>query len=303
MKVAIIDINEQGFMQGWRGEQCVIFDDIRPGSISYAKVLKLTHPHRGVVNIKNGEGAWTAKYVFFTSPFTPEEVFDDRVGCKDSISQFLRRLKWVTHFTVVKATHTEPIKLTEEDWYKLEEETRETDRVRLEREKTDKVEASAKLAEVLETFKDDIYLTKPVPRNYAIATLDEMKGEAMATPDLSNMVPLEGSEGGGLLGLPGAVGLEPCLAGEGVPPAMTPTPEVVGRLQDIPDVGYPPSRISGLQPLALESIQGASRPVSPHKKIEWSTTSTTRFSPKGGMVRRPVKPVVKNTSCGELEEL
>lgn len=81
------------WFDGYDGEACVIFDDLRDSWFDYSFLLKLLdrYPHR--VESKGGSRQFMATTIFITSPFSPCQMYkglQDRDV--DSIQQLLRRI-------------------------------------------------------------------------------------------------------------------------------------------------------------------------------------------------------------------
>lgn len=84
------------FWNGYFDETVVLLDDIRAGQISLASLLRATDIYPVKVNIKGGFAPLRAEFIYITSPFPPEKVFED---CNEDIGQLRRRITKCTHFS------------------------------------------------------------------------------------------------------------------------------------------------------------------------------------------------------------
>lgn len=78
------------FMLGYRDHQVVIFDDLRPSSISADYMLRLLDRYFMVVNVKGGERTWKATHIIITNILPPQEFFGVYHG--EDLFQLLRRI-------------------------------------------------------------------------------------------------------------------------------------------------------------------------------------------------------------------
>lgn len=88
------------FMNGYRGEKGVIFDDFRCGTLRFEQVLQLLDGYRINTNVKYGIQPWLATDIIITAPEPPERLFTNRETGEqwDNIDQVLRRIDEVVPF-------------------------------------------------------------------------------------------------------------------------------------------------------------------------------------------------------------
>lgn len=89
------------FLNGYDKQQCVIFDDLRAGSLRFERLLQLTDGYRLFVNVKGGFVEWLAESIIITAPVPPEKMFINRENGEpwDNLEQLLRRIDEVREFT------------------------------------------------------------------------------------------------------------------------------------------------------------------------------------------------------------
>lgn len=97
----IICGENNGFMNGYRGQRGVIFDDLRSGTFRFARLLQLLDKYRITVNIKGGHVTWAAETIIITAPVPPDEMFVDRETREpwDHLDQLMRRIALIRMFT------------------------------------------------------------------------------------------------------------------------------------------------------------------------------------------------------------
>ncbi len=81
---------------GYNGHEEVIWDDFRPGHVTFSRLLRLTDRYPVSVECKGGMRQFRAKTICFTSPEHPSEMF---VDADDKVDQLMRRITKITHFT------------------------------------------------------------------------------------------------------------------------------------------------------------------------------------------------------------
>lgn len=82
---------ENGFLGGYNGEECAIFDDFRGDSMKMNVLLRLTDKYPYMVNVKGGYTRWTAKCVIFTCVDKPEHWYKN--SHLEDPEQLLRRFR------------------------------------------------------------------------------------------------------------------------------------------------------------------------------------------------------------------
>lgn len=82
------------FINGYNGEEGVLIDDMRAGTIDFNTLLALLDGYPTRVNVKGGHREWMAEVIVITAPKRPEEVFYDHVKEQpwDRIEQLTRRI-------------------------------------------------------------------------------------------------------------------------------------------------------------------------------------------------------------------
>lgn len=88
------------FMNGYTGQDGVLIDDLRAGSIDFETLLSILDGYPTFVNVKGGCIEWLANTVVITAPKRPEEIFYDHVREQpwDKVDQLLRRIDTIRDF-------------------------------------------------------------------------------------------------------------------------------------------------------------------------------------------------------------
>jgi hypothetical protein len=81
---------------GYDGHEDVIVDDFRASFCKLEYLLRLTDRYPFRVAYKGGFRQFLAKRIFFTSAFSPEQLFS---GGNDNVDQLLRRINTIREFT------------------------------------------------------------------------------------------------------------------------------------------------------------------------------------------------------------
>ena len=101
--------SSRDIFQGYNGEHTMILDELRPGVITYADLLRITDPH-GIDNqvmapARYSDKALACDLIIITTPFMPTEFYSllfpsiFRNNCEDSIDQLVRRLSVTIEMT------------------------------------------------------------------------------------------------------------------------------------------------------------------------------------------------------------
>lgn len=100
MKYIILSGDLKQFLNGYTGEEAVLFDDLRPGSIKFEMLLRLLDGYRVTVNIKGGQCQWLANRIIITAPIEPSEMYVNRETGQewDHLDQLLRRIDEIVEF-------------------------------------------------------------------------------------------------------------------------------------------------------------------------------------------------------------
>lgn len=79
---------------GYKGQESVVIDDIRPNTWDFSTVLRITDRYKFQVPIKGGFIQWVPKYIWITAPARPEEVYANHTNGEpyDGIEQLIRRI-------------------------------------------------------------------------------------------------------------------------------------------------------------------------------------------------------------------
>lgn len=85
---------------GYRGQKCVILDDIRATNWKFNNMLRLTDRYRLRVPVKGSFVQWLPETIIITAPGTPEEVYSNHSTGEtfDGIEQLLRRITEIREF-------------------------------------------------------------------------------------------------------------------------------------------------------------------------------------------------------------
>ena len=88
------------FINGYNGQDGVLIDDLRAGSIDFETLLSILDGYPTFVNVKGGIEEWLATTIVITAPKRPEEVFYDhqREQPWDKVDQLLRRIDVLRDF-------------------------------------------------------------------------------------------------------------------------------------------------------------------------------------------------------------
>ena len=92
------------FINGYRGEQAVVIDDLRAGSVDFEMLLAMLDGYPCIVNVKGGYVEWRAELIILTAPKRPEEIFYDHTREQpwDKVDQLIRRIDLLRDFDVVR---------------------------------------------------------------------------------------------------------------------------------------------------------------------------------------------------------
>lgn len=84
-----------GFFNGYIGEEFVIIDDIRAGTMRFELLLRITDRYPIHVNVKGSTMPWRAKVIIITAPVNPNEMFVNHETQQpwDHLDQLIRRLQ------------------------------------------------------------------------------------------------------------------------------------------------------------------------------------------------------------------
>lgn len=82
---------------GYDQHETVIIDDMRADTFPWNTLLRITDRYPNQVETKNGNRQLTAKRIIITSPYSPEEMFQNKIT--ENLGQFLRRITHIEHFT------------------------------------------------------------------------------------------------------------------------------------------------------------------------------------------------------------
>lgn len=88
------------FFNGYRGQKAVILDDLRPKSIDFEMLLRITDGYPVLVNVKGYYCQWLAEVIWITAPCMPNEMYiNHETGVQwDHLDQLLRRIYMVIEF-------------------------------------------------------------------------------------------------------------------------------------------------------------------------------------------------------------
>lgn len=101
--------SSRDIFQAYNGEHTMILDELRPGVMTYADLLRITDPH-GIDNqvmapARYSDKALACDLIIITTPFMPTEFYSllfpatFRSNCEDSILQLVRRLSVTIEMT------------------------------------------------------------------------------------------------------------------------------------------------------------------------------------------------------------
>lgn len=76
------------WFDGYDGEECVIFDELRSDSFSFKMLLALLHPNPVRVECKGGSRQFRGRYIVITTPYPPEKF----VPLGEEVYQLERRI-------------------------------------------------------------------------------------------------------------------------------------------------------------------------------------------------------------------
>lgn len=110
-KWTIISGDLKTFMNGYNGEESVIIDDIRKGTMRFEQLLRILDGYRLIVNVKGGQKEWLAERIWITCPQPPHHLFrnEETLEPWDNIDQLLRRIDTVREFEQQEPTEVLPI--------------------------------------------------------------------------------------------------------------------------------------------------------------------------------------------------
>lgn len=83
------------FVQGYSGEDVVVFDEFRDDHYPFWELLSLFDSGAQDVDVKGGEIAWNARLIYVTTPFHPSEMYE---YIREDRQQLLRRVQHIYHF-------------------------------------------------------------------------------------------------------------------------------------------------------------------------------------------------------------
>ena len=88
------------FFLGYTGQQGVILDDFRPGTIRFEMLLRILDGYPVIVNIKGGQTEWLANTIIITAPTQPSEMYVNRETGQewDHLDQLIRRIDDIREF-------------------------------------------------------------------------------------------------------------------------------------------------------------------------------------------------------------
>lgn len=106
----IISGDLKTFMNGYNGEESVIIDDIRKGTMRFEQLLRILDGYRLMVNIKGGYKEWVAERIWITCPQPPHHLFrnEETLEPWDNIDQLLRRIDTIREFERPEPTELLP---------------------------------------------------------------------------------------------------------------------------------------------------------------------------------------------------
>lgn len=111
------------FLQGYWGQPCAIFDELRAGDYKYHRMLMLLDGIERRMNQKCTDTIFKARLVFITCPTNPEETYRGQMEYWDHIDQLKRRITEVVEFK----EEPEPAIVIEEDVLEQEPHKRQRD--------------------------------------------------------------------------------------------------------------------------------------------------------------------------------
>lgn len=100
----------RNFMNGYNGEDAVIIDDIRKGTMRFEQLLRILDGYRLMINVKGGYKEWKAERIWITCPQPPEGLFrnEETLEPWDNIEQLTRRIDRVREFGTGEETEILP---------------------------------------------------------------------------------------------------------------------------------------------------------------------------------------------------
>lgn len=86
----------------YNGQRGIIFDDLRPGSIQFNKLLNLLDGYPVNCRVLGAWVPWMAEYIYITAPTEPSEMYvNHETGVQwDNLDQLLRRIDCIVKFPI-----------------------------------------------------------------------------------------------------------------------------------------------------------------------------------------------------------
>ena len=91
------------YWEGYNGQQVVLLDDFRKDFCTFHELLRILDRYPYRVNIKYGSRELTSTYIYITTPFRPEELYETR----EDIGQLLRRIDDIIEMRLETETEVE----------------------------------------------------------------------------------------------------------------------------------------------------------------------------------------------------
>lgn len=84
------------WFDGYDGQRCAIFDDLRAKQTDFAFLLRLLDRYPLAVEIKGGFTSWRPEFIFVTAPMSPRDMWSFRSN--EQIEQLERRIHYCIEF-------------------------------------------------------------------------------------------------------------------------------------------------------------------------------------------------------------